>query len=65
MQKISYKKSIFRTFQQILLKWLTNIKVLRRNILNGQKKFKNLIAQINFWKGKDTNTQVIGFSLTK
>jgi len=44
----------------ILLIWSMIIKPLRKNTFNGQSKLKSLIHQINFWKDKDINIQLIG-----
>lgn len=47
----------------ILLTWSMIIKPLRKNTLNGRRKFKNSILQTNFWKDKDINIQLIGWNL--
>ena len=49
----------------ILLTWSMIIKPLRKNTLNGRRKFKNSILQTNFWKDKDINIQLIGWNLKK
>lgn len=40
-------------------------KVSRKSISNGLNKFKNLIAQINYYKDNDINIHQIGYKLTK